>query len=685
MKLKLLFSTFVVLLSYGLNAQNLHTQANAASIENEANATTGWTGTANITSSTDNPFQGTYAISSVATQGNSSTGRDMSYTFNAVVGEVYNISIWARQGNNANSPAFANWSGFAGFATTTINSANWTEYTWTLTATNPNPVIVVYTSPRSGSQAGNQVFIDNVSITPPNSDTEAPSAITDLSSSNITMSGASLSWSASTDNVGVTNYEVFRDGVSVGNSGTTTSFNATGLSPNTSYNFTVFAEDAAGNVSAASNVATVNTLADTQAPTSVTSLTSSNITSTGTTLTWASSTDNVGVTNYEVFQDGVSIGSTGTTTNINVSGLTPSTSYDFTVFAQDAAGNVSIGGNTETVVTLAPPDTEAPSAVNDLASSNITDTSVDLSWSASLDNIGVTGYLVFQDGIEIGSTGSTSFNVTGLSPSTSYDFTVFAEDAAGNTSVSGNTESVTTTGTVDTEAPSAVIDLTSSNTTSTSSNLSWSVSSDNVGVTNYQVVRNGIFLANTGTSTNFNVTGLTPDTTYDFTVLAQDAAGNTSTAGNTESVTTLAGSGVVDYTSENANLDTVDWTVRDLFANQNVGIGTTNTQGYRLAVAGNMIAEGVKVELQGNWPDFVFEEKFQLMDLEKVREYIKENGHLPNIPSAEKIKENGIDLGDMDAKLLQKIEELTLYILRQQNQIELLQNDIKQLKGSNQY
>lgn len=685
MKLKLLFSTFVVLLSYGLNAQNLHTQANAASIENEANATTGWTGTANITSSTDNPFQGTYAISSVATQGNSSTGRDMSYTFNAVVGEVYNISIWARQGNNANSPAFANWSGFAGFATTTINSANWTEYTWTLTATNANPVIVVYTSPRSGSQAGNQVFIDNVSITPPNSDTEAPSAITDLSSSNITMSGASLSWSASTDNVGVTNYEVFRDGVSVGNSGTTTSFNATGLSPNTSYNFTVFAEDAAGNVSAASNVATVNTLADTQAPTSVTSLTSSNITSTGTTLIWASSTDNVGVTNYEVFQDGVSIGSTGTTTNINVSGLTPSTSYDFTVFAQDAAGNVSIGGNTETVVTLAPPDTEAPSAVNDLASSNITDTSVDLSWSASLDNIGVTGYLVFQDGIEIGSTGSTSFNVTGLSPSTSYDFTVFAEDAAGNTSVSGNTESVTTTGTVDTEAPSAVIDLTSSNTTSTSSNLSWSVSSDNVGVTNYQVVRNGIFLANTGTSTNFNVTGLTPDTTYDFTVLAQDAAGNTSTAGNTESVTTLAGSGVVDYTSENANLDTVDWTVRDLFANQNVGIGTTNTQGYRLAVAGNMIAEGVKVELQGNWPDFVFEEKFQLMDLEKVREYIKENGHLPNIPSAEKIKENGIDLGDMDAKLLQKIEELTLYILRQQNQIELLQNDIKQLKGANQY
>src|SRR5690606_31634878 len=304
-------------------------------------------------------------------------------------------------------------------------------------------------------------------------------------------------------------------------------------------------------------------------------LASSNTTATGTSLTWSASTDNVGVTNYEVFQDGISIANTGTVTTFNVTGLTSSTSYDFTVFAEDAAGNVSSAGNTETVSTLAPPDTQAPTAVTDLASSNTTDTGTSLTWSASTDNVGVTNYEVLQDGVSIANTGiSTSFNVTGLAPSTEYDFTVFAEDAAGNVSAAGNTETVTTTGTVDTEAPTAVTDLNASGTTSSGTSLSWSASTDNIGVTNYQVFQNGVVIANTGTSTNFNVTGLTPDTSYGFTVLAQDAANNVSAAGNTVNVTSLIGSGVVTYTSENANLDTVDWTARDLFANRNIGIGT---------------------------------------------------------------------------------------------------------------
>src|SRR5690606_9822196 len=143
--------------------------------------------------------------------------------------------------------------------------------------------------------------------------------------------------------------------------------------------------------------------------------------------------------------------------------------------------------------------------------------------------------------------------------------------------------------------------------------LLWSASTDNFGVTNYEVFRNGTSIENTGTDTNIVVTGLSPDTAYTFTVLAEDAAGNFSAAGNTVNVTTSGQSEVVDYTSENSNLTTMDWTARDLFADRNIGIGTTDTQGYRLAVAGNVIAEGVKVELQGNWPDFVFTKDFDLM------------------------------------------------------------------------
>ena len=509
-------------------------------------------------------------------------------------------------------------------------------------------------------------------------DTEAPSAVTDLSSSNTTSTGTDLTWSASTDNVGVTNYEVFQDGVSIANMGTSTTFGVTGLSASTSYDFTVFAEDAAGNVSAVGNTETVVTpvATDTEAPSAVTDLSSSNTTSTGTDLTWSASTDNVGVTNYEVFQDGVSIANMGTSTTFGVTGLSASTSYDFTVFAEDAAGNVSAVGNTETVVTPVATDTEAPSAVTDLSSSNTTSTGTDLTWSASTDNVGVTNYEVFQDGVSIANTGTaTTFGVTGLTASTSYDFTVFAEDAAGNISAVGNTETVLTPAVADTEAPSAVTDVSSSNTTSTGTDLTWSASTDNVGVTNYEVFQDGVSIANTGTATTFGVTGLSASTSYDFTVFAEDAAGNVSAVGNTETVVTSVGTGITDYTSENANIVTVDWTARDLFADRNVGIGTTNTQGYRLAVAGNVIAEGVKVELQGNWPDFVFDNGYDLPNLDEVRTFIATYGHLPNIPSAQKVKEEGIDLGDMNAKLLQKIEELTLYIISQNNEIEKLKEE----------
>ncbi|PWL39165.1 hypothetical protein DKG77_13195, partial [Flagellimonas aquimarina] len=275
---------------------------------------------------------------------------------------------------------------------------------------------------------------------------------------------------------------------------------------------------------------------------------------------------------------------------------------------------------------------------------------------------------------------ATTFNVTGLVADTSYDFTVFAEDAQGNTSTVSNTETLNTLAGPDTEDPTAIVDLAATGTTSVGTSLSWSSSTDNVGVTNYEVFQDGVSIANTGTTTSFNVTGLTADTSYDFTVFAEDAAGNTSAVSNTESITTLSGGGIIDYTSENANMSTVDWTARDLYADQNVGIGTTNTQGYRLAVAGNVIAEGVKVELQGNWPDFVFLKDFDLMKLDEVKKYIEENGHLPNIPSAEKVRQEGIDLGGMNAKLLQKIEELTLYLLLQQSQIDQLSKEVEQLK-----
>ena len=665
----LLFST--IFFTY---SQNLHNDSNAVSLENEANSVTGWSAVdATIISDNTDSQSGIY---SMRVTSDDAVNDFASYDFNVTSGTVYTISIWARRGAQGTGQIFKKWEGFSDFATQVIASNVWTEYTFTVTANITGTAqIRCYVTNRG--DLGDELFVDSVSITAASSDTEAPSAITDLIATNTTLTTTDLSWSESTDNVGVTDYEVFQDGVSIGLTGGATTFNATGLSANTSYDFTVFARDAAGNISAVSNTANVTTLTDTEAPSAITDLLASNTTSSGTDLSWSASTDNVGVTDYEVFQDGVSLGLTGGLTNFSVTGLSASTSYDFTVFARDAAGNVSTVSNTVSVTTLDPPDTEAPSAITDLIASNTTMTSTDLSWSASTDNVGVTDYEVFQDGVSIGLTGGlTNFNVTGLSANTSYDYTVFARDAVGNISTVSNTANITTL--TDTEAPSAITDLLASNTTSSGTDLSWSASTDNVGVTDYEVFQDGVSVGLTGGLTNFSVTGLSANTSYDFTVFARDGSGNVSAVSNTAGITTLD---VTNYTSGNANLPTVDWTGRDLFADRNLGIGTTNTQGYRLAVAGNVVAEEIRVALQVDWPDFVFNNEYELPTLNEVERFINKYGHLINIPSAQEVqKHGGIHLGEMNAKLLQKIEELTLYTIDQQKQLDKLKSENESLK-----
>ena len=116
----------------------------------------------------------------------------------------------------------------------------------------------------------------------------------------------------------------------------------------------------------------------------------------------------------------------------------------------------------------------------------------------------------------------------------------------------------------------------------------------------------------------------------------------------------------------------------------NVGIGTYETKGYKLAVAGKIIAEEVKVALQTNWPDHVFDEKYKLNNLTYLENYIKTNKHLPNIPNAEFVAKEGYNLGEMDSKLLEKIEELTLYLIEQNKRTELLIKEVELLKEENQ-
>ena len=564
-------------------------------------------------------------------------------------------------------------------------------------------------------------------------DTQAPSIPTGLASSNKTQTSFTLSWTASTDNVGVTGYEVFRNGVSIGTTAST-SISVTGLSCGTSYAMSVRARDAVPNWSAqssASNVSTSN-CPDTQAPSVPTGLSSSNITQTSFTLSWTASTDNVGVTGYEVFKNGVSIGTTAST-SMSVTGLSCGTSCAMTVRAKDAALNwsaqssalnvatsgcstnligywsfdetsgstasdgsgngntgnlqgnatfatgkignaisldgtnswidipnqslsgdftiaawvnlsgtvnnqdalvgqdvwgqdinfagqnlrlytgsgdaivanstVSLGTWTHCAITrsgstltvyingtldntstgfTAPftpqaigrgaqgaltqglidevylysnalnatdiqnlynvtgsSDTQAPSVPTGLSSSNITQNSFTVSWTASSDNVGVTGYEVFKDGSSIGTTTSTSMSVTGLTCGTAYAMTVRARDAAANWSAQSSALNVSTLACSggDITAPSIPTGLASSNLGATNFTLSWTASTDNVGVTGYEVFKDGASVGTT-TSTSMSIYGLSPSTIYAMTVRAKDAVPNWSAQSSALNVTT---------------------------------------------------------------------------------------------------------------------------------------------------
>ncbi|KXX71225.1 hypothetical protein [Flammeovirga sp. SJP92] len=113
-------------------------------------------------------------------------------------------------------------------------------------------------------------------------------------------------------------------------------------------------------------------------------------------------------------------------------------------------------------------------------------------------------------------------------------------------------------------------------------------------------------------------------------------------------------------------------------SNGNVGIGTKNTAGFKLSVNGNIRATEVKVYT--GWADYVFEENYDLKPLSEVEAHIKEHKHLPDVPSAKEVEENGVNVGETEAMLLRKIEELTLYTIEQDKKIKELEAKNKEIE-----
>ncbi|WP_347053606.1 hypothetical protein [Flavobacterium olei] len=154
----------------------------------------------------------------------------------------------------------------------------------------------------------------------------------------------------------------------------------------------------------------------------------------------------------------------------------------------------------------------------------------------------------------------------------------------------------------------------------------------------------------------------------------------------------------IDNSFKTPNVDTKTWWERDPLDNiqswgtdaqtyltinkGNIGIGTINPKN-KLDVNGTIHSKEVKVDMDWSWPDFVFKKEYKLPTLQEVEKHIKEKGHLENIPSEKEVLENGINLGEINAKLLQKIEELTLYLINKDKQINYLLNENTLIKKNN--
>ncbi|MBV1856338.1 endo alpha-1,4 polygalactosaminidase [Catellatospora tritici] len=306
-------------------------------------------------------------------------------------------------------------------------------------------------------------------------------------------------------------------------------------------------DDDAADLDYAAIVLTYPAGADTTAPSTPANLAVTSVTSSSVSLSWSAASDDTAVTAYDLYQGGgPSPVASVTGTTATVTGLAASTAYTFTVKARDAAGNVSAASASATGTTSAAADTTAPSVPSGLVVTGVSASSVSLSWTASTDNVAVTGYQIHIDGATTPAatvTGLTA-TLTGLTPATTYTFTVKAKDAAGNTSAASTGATGTTSAAADTTAPSAPSGLVVTGVSTSSVSLSWTASTDNVAVTGYQIHIDGATTpATTVTGLTATLTGLTPATTYTFTVKAKDAAGNTSAASTGATGTTSAASG----------------------------------------------------------------------------------------------------------------------------------------------
>ncbi|MGB7621818.1 MAG: fibronectin type III domain-containing protein [Terriglobia bacterium] len=389
---------------------------------------------------------------------------------------------------------------------------------------------------KSRDAAGNLATSSDFTFTT-SADTTAP-VISGTAASPVTQSGATISWT--TNEASDTQVEY---GTTAGygsstmlNTSLVTSHSAvlSGLTASSLYHYRVKSRDAAGNL-ATSGDFTFTTAADTTAPV-VSAISASSITLSGATINW---------TTNEASDTQVDYGTTagyGSSTTLNtslvtshaasLSGLTASTVYHYRVKSRDAVGNLATSGDF-TLTTAA--DATPPTMPTGLSANAASSTQINLSWTASTDNVAVTGYKIFRNSSQITTTAGTSFQDTGLNPSTPYSYTISAYDAAGNNSASSTAASATTQAPPD-STPPVISAVAAAPITSTGATVNWTTDEAADSQVEYGTTpaygSSTTLDGNRAATHSQLVSGLTSATPYHYRVRSRDAAGNLALSGD---------------------------------------------------------------------------------------------------------------------------------------------------------
>ena len=367
------------------------------------------------------------------------------------------------------------------------------------------------------------------------SDTIAPGATTNLTATIGSSSEIDLTWTPAADNVSVTGYNIYRNGTLLTSVGAVSSYQDQTADTQTTNSYSIEAYDAAHNVGPVSQPVTA-ILPDTTPPTTPGNVTPAITGLYQISLSWQPSTDNDKVIGYNVYRDGTQIATVIDGSNGFVdTGLTDASTYNYSVSAFDPAGNISTPSPAAQI--LLPDETAPTPPANLTAAAN--GSTVTLAWQPSTDNVGVAEYNIYRNGVLINTIAgtTTSFTDSGLQLGTTYQYAVAAFDAQANLSAKSSFVNVTPT---DNVAPSTPTNLKVSSSTIKSVSLSWTASSDNVGITGYTIYRNGVQLTKVGKVTTFTDSSTLPSTAYTYKILAFDAAGNASAQSAGASTTTPA-------------------------------------------------------------------------------------------------------------------------------------------------